>query len=120
MTTAQDIRYIPTLDPKPYRSRCNFGQGHCWIVVGVEDDELCQCSRCGCMSSNWTFGMDVVPATLREQAVEEYDCLIAEGYEPSMIRFRYVGDGIYRVAGYQVSKRGITVGCDRYIGQVEK
>jgi hypothetical protein len=41
---------IPTLTPKPYRPRCTFGHGHCWIVLA---GEVCQCSRCGTMSSNW-------------------------------------------------------------------
>lgn len=115
-----EANYIPGLDPKPYKPRCQFGHGHIWIFIDADAD-LCQCSKCGCMSSNWQASQlpesVEVPAEFSEQAKEEFDALIAEGYLPSMIRYRFIDGGYYRVAGYKATKHGVTVGCDRFIGR---
>jgi hypothetical protein len=35
---------------KPYRRRCQFGQGHVWVMP-ADNEELSQCAKCGCVSS---------------------------------------------------------------------
>jgi hypothetical protein len=41
------------LPVRPFKPRCNFGNGHTWIAeANASDDETYQCSVCGAVSSN--------------------------------------------------------------------